>query len=47
LEEALAESVGMCLGDDPVVLEHGPLRVGEVRARVLDPPGRPEPRPAA
>lgn len=43
LEEALAEAVGMCLGDDPVRLEHGALRVGEVRARVVEV----EPPPAA
>jgi predicted RNase H-like HicB family nuclease len=41
LEEALTESVGMCLGDDPIVLEHEPLQVGEVRARVAGPPAVP------
>jgi predicted RNase H-like HicB family nuclease len=35
LDEALTEAVGMCLGDTPVTLEHGPLHVGHVRARVL------------
>jgi predicted RNase H-like HicB family nuclease len=35
LDEALTEAVGMCLGDEPVVLEHEPLQVGHVRARVV------------
>jgi predicted RNase H-like HicB family nuclease len=35
LDEALTEAVGMCLGDTPVTLEHGQLRVGHVQARVV------------
>jgi hypothetical protein len=33
--------VGMCLGDTPVTLEHGPLHVGHVSARIVggDPEG--------
>jgi predicted RNase H-like HicB family nuclease len=35
LAEALSEAIGLCLGDQPARLEHEPLRVGELTARVL------------
>ena len=35
LEEALIEAIGMCLGDDPVRLEHEPLRAGRLTARIV------------
>jgi len=34
LAEALGEAVGLYLGDEPVVLEHGALRAGRIAARV-------------
>lgn len=36
LEEALAEAVGLCLGDEPARLEHEPLRTGRLAARIVD-----------
>ena len=34
LEEALTEAVGLYLGDDPVQVDHEPLKAGHIRLRV-------------
>ncbi len=39
LGEALGEAVGLCLGDEPVLLGGETLRVGAVRVAVAGPAG--------